>query len=453
MFEKVLIANRGEIALRILRACREMGIQAVAVHSSADADAMHVRLADESICIGPALAADSYLNSSAILSAATIAHVDAIHPGYGFLSENADFATMVEEHNFVFIGPSPDHIRLMGDKIAAKKAVKDAGIPVVPGSDGAVEDAEQARAIAGDIGYPVIIKATAGGGGRGMQVVRNDAGIQEAFNLARAEAKAAFSSDEVYIEKYLEAPRHIEVQVLADLHGNVVHLGERDCSLQRRHQKLVEEAPSPALNQKERQSIGDRVVNAVKILGYRNVGTVEFLFEDGEFYFIEMNTRLQVEHPVTEMICGLDLVREMIRIAAGAPLGITQSDITFTGHAIECRINAENPDTFQPSPGVIGLYHAPGGLGVRVDSGLYSGYSVPPHYDSMIAKLIVHGANRNECLMRLRRALGEYVIDGIDTVIPLHQRLMNEPDFVNGDYDIHWLEKFVGKGPKKETSP
>ena len=443
MFEKVLIANRGEIALRILRACREMGIQAVAVHSSADADAMHVRLADESICIGPALAADSYLNSSAILSAATIAHVDAIHPCYGFLSENADFATMVEEHNFVFIGPSPDHIRLMGDKIAAKKAVKDAGIPVVPGSDGAVEDAEQARAIAGDIGYPVIIKATAGGGGRGMQVVRDDAGIQEAFNLARAEAKAAFSSDEVYIEKYLEAPRHIEVQVLADLHGNVVHLGERDCSLQRRHQKLVEEAPSPALNQKERQSICDRVVNAVKILGYRNVGTVEFLFEDGEFYFIEMHTRLQVEHPVTEMICGLDLVREMIRIAAGAPLGITQSDITFTGHAIECRINAENPDTFQPSPGVIGLYHAPGGLGVRVDSGLYSGYSVPPHYDSMIAKLIVHGATRNECLMRLRRSLSEYVIDGRETTIPLHQRLMNEPDFVNGEYYIHWLERFV----------
>ena len=324
----------------------------------------------------------------------------------------------------------------------------------MPGSQGALSvDSKEIVRSARKVGYPVIIKATAGGGGRGMQVVRDDAGIQEAFNLARAEAKAAFSSDEVYIEKYLEAPRHIEVQVLADLHGNVVHLGERDCSLQRRHQKLVEEAPSPALNQKERQSIGDRVVNAVKILGYRNVGTVEFLFEDGEFYFIEMNTRLQVEHPVTEMICGLDLVREMIRIAAGAPLGITQSDITFTGHAIECRINAENPDTFQPSPGVIGLYHAPGGLGVRVDSGLYSGYSVPPHYDSMIAKLIVHGANRNECLMRLRRALGEYVIDGIDTVIPLHQRLMNEPDFVNGDYDIHWLEKFVGKGPKKETSP
>jgi acetyl-CoA carboxylase biotin carboxylase subunit len=452
MFEKVLIANRGEIALRILRACREMGIQTVAVHSSADADAMHVRLADEAICIGPAAATESYLNASAILTAATIAHVDAIHPGYGFLSENADFAAMVEEHKFVFIGPSPDHIRLMGDKIAAKKAVKDAGIPVVPGSDGAVEDTEQARATAADIGYPVIIKATAGGGGRGMQVVQGDAGIQEAFDLARAEAKASFSSDEVYIEKYLEAPRHIEVQVLADLHGNVVHLGERDCSLQRRHQKLVEEAPSPALNQKERQSIGDRVVNAVKILGYRSVGTVEFLFEDGEFYFIEMNTRLQVEHPVTEMICGLDLVREMIRVAAGRPLGFKQSDVLFSGHAIECRINAENPDTFQPSPGTIGLYHAPGGLGIRVDSGLYSGYSVPPHYDSMIAKLIVHGANRNECLMRLRRALGEYVIDGIDTVIPLHQRLMSEPDFVNGDYDIHWLEKFVGEDKKNETS-
>ena len=452
MFEKVLIANRGEIALRILRACREMGIQTVAVHSSADADAMQVRLADEAICIGPAAATESYLNASAILTAATIAHVDAIHPGYGFLSENADFAAMVEEHKFVFIGPSPDHIRLMGDKIAAKKAVKDAGIPVVPGSDGAVEDTEQARATAADIGYPVIIKATAGGGGRGMQVVQGDAGIQEAFDLARAEAKASFSSDEVYIEKYLEAPRHIEVQVLADLHGNVVHLGERDCSLQRRHQKLVEEAPSPALNQKERQSIGDRVVNAVKILGYRSVGTVEFLFEDGEFYFIEMNTRLQVEHPVTEMICGLDLVREMIRVAAGRPLGFKQSDVLFSGHAIECRINAENPDTFQPSPGTIGLYHAPGGLGIRVDSGLYSGYSVPPHYDSMIAKLIVHGANRNECLMRLRRALGEYVIDGIDTVIPLHQRLMSEPDFVNGDYDIHWLEKFVGEDKKNETS-
>jgi acetyl-CoA carboxylase biotin carboxylase subunit len=443
MFEKVLIANRGEIALRILRACREMGIKTVAVHSTADADAMHVRLAEESICIGPPAAKDSYLNPSAILTAATIAHVDAIHPGYGFLSENADFAAMVEEHDFAFIGPSADHIRLMGDKIAAKQAVKDAGIPVVPGSDGALADADEALAAAEAIGYPVLIKATAGGGGRGMQVVRDAEGVAQAYALARAEAKAAFTSDEVYLEKFLEAPRHIEVQVLADSQGNVVHLGERDCSLQRRHQKLLEEAPSPALNEAQRQSIGDKVVQAIKKLGYRSVGTVEFLFEKGEFYFIEMNTRLQVEHPVTEMICGLDLVREMIRVAAGAPLGFKQSDIKFSGHSIECRINAENPDTFQPCPGLVGIYHAPGGLGVRVDSGLYSGYTVPPHYDSMIAKLIVHGANRNECLMRLRRALSEYVIDGLDTTIPLHQRLMNEPDFVNGDYDIHWLQKFV----------
>ena len=443
MFEKVLIANRGEIALRILRACREMGIKTVAVHSTADADAMHVRLAEESICIGPPAAKDSYLNPSAILTAATIAHVDAIHPGYGFLSENADFAAMVEEHDFAFIGPSADHIRLMGDKIAAKQAVKDAGIPVVPGSDGALADADEALAAAEAIGYPVLIKATAGGGGRGMQVVRDAEGVAQAYALTKAEAKAAFTSDEVYLEKFLEAPRHIEVQVLADSQGNVVHLGERDCSLQRRHQKLLEEAPSPALNEAQRQSIGDKVVQAIKKLGYRSVGTVEFLFEKGEFYFIEMNTRLQVEHPVTEMICGLDLVREMIRVAAGAPLGFKQSDIKFSGHSIECRINAENPDTFQPCPGLVGIYHAPGGLGVRVDSGLYSGYTVPPHYDSMIAKLIVHGANRNECLMRLRRALSEYVIDGLDTTIPLHQRLMNEPDFVNGDYDIHWLQKFV----------
>jgi len=420
-----------------------MGIKTVAVHSTADADAMHVRLAEESICIGPPAAKYSYLNPSAILTAATISHADAIHPGYGFLSENADFAAMVEEHEFVFIGPSADHIRLMGDKIAAKQAVKDAGIPVVPGSEGALADADEALAAAEDIGYPVLIKATAGGGGRGMQIVHDADGVKQAYDLARAEAKAAFTSDEVYMEKFLEAPRHIEVQVLADSQGNVVHLGERDCSLQRRHQKLLEEAPSPALNETQRQSIGDKVVGAVRKLGYRSAGTVEFLFEDGEFYFIEMNTRLQVEHPVTEMICGLDLVREMIRVAAGAPLGFKQSDIKFSGHAIECRINAENPDTFQPSPGQIGTYHAPGGLGVRVDSGLYSGYTVPPHYDSMIAKLIVHGANRNECLMRLRRALSEYVIDGLDTTIPLHQRLMKEPDFVNGDYDIHWLQKFV----------
>ena len=443
MFEKVLIANRGEIALRILRACREMGIKTVAVHSTADADAMHVRLAEEAICIGPPAAKDSYLNPSAILTAATIADVDAIHPGYGFLSENADFAAMIEEHEFVFIGPSPDSIRLMGDKIAAKQAMKDAGIPVVSGSDGALADAEEARAAAEAIGYPVLIKATAGGGGRGMQVVHDSDGVSQAYDLARAEAKAAFSSDEVYMEKFLEAPRHIEVQVLADLHGNVVHLGERDCSLQRRHQKLVEETPSPALNEVQRQSIGDKVVHAVSKLGYRSVGTIEFLFENGEFYFIEMNTRLQVEHPVTEMVCGLDLVREMIRVAEGKPLDFKQSDIKFSGNAIECRINAENPDTFQPSPGQVGTYHAPGGLGVRVDSGLYTGYTVPPYYDSMIAKLIVHGANRNECLMRLRRALSEYVIDGLDTTIPLHQRLVNEPDFVNGDYDIHWLQKFV----------
>ncbi|MBI1985785.1 MAG: acetyl-CoA carboxylase biotin carboxylase subunit [Rhodospirillales bacterium] len=446
MFEKVLIANRGEIALRILRACREMGIQTVAVHSTADTDAMHVRLADETVCIGPPPAKQSYLNATAILSAATIAGADAIHPGYGFLAENADFAAMVEEHEFTFIGPSPEHIRLMGDKIAAKKAMQDAGLPVVPGSDGPVADIEAARAAARDIGYPVLIKASAGGGGRGMKVAKNDKALGEAFTLARAEAKAAFGSDLVYIEKFLATPRHIEVQVLADNHGAVVHLGERDCSLQRRHQKLVEEAPSPALNAEQRRDIGARVVEAVKKIGYRNVGTAEFLFDGGEFYFIEMNTRLQVEHPVTEMICGLDLVREMIRVAAGAPLGFGQSEIEFAGHAIECRINAENPETFQPSPGTIGAYHAPGGLGVRVDSGLFSGYTVPPHYDSMIAKLIVHGTNRNECLMRLKRALGEYVIDGLETSIPLHLRLINEAKFVNGDYDIHWLEALIAGG-------
>jgi acetyl-CoA carboxylase biotin carboxylase subunit len=445
MFEKVLIANRGEIALRILRACREMGIKTVAVHSTADADAMHVHLAEEAICIGPPAAKDSYLNPSAILTAATIAHVDAIHPGYGFLSESSDFAAMVEEHNFVFIGPSPESIQLMGDKIAAKRAMKEVGIPVVPGSDGALVDANAALAAAEEIGYPVLIKATAGGGGRGMQIVRKPDDVAQAYELARIEAKASFSSDEVYMEKFLEAPRHIEVQVLADQHGNVVHLGERDCSLQRRHQKILEESPSPALNETQREKIGEKAVNAVKKLGYRNVGTIEFLFENDEFYFIEMNTRLQVEHPVTEMVSGLDLVREMIRVAAGAPLGFKQSDINFYGHAIECRINAENSVTFQPSPGKIGTYHAPGGLGVRVDSGLYSGYTVPPHYDSMIAKLIVHGTNRNECLMRLRRALSEFIIDGLDTTVSLHQRLICDPNFVDGNYDIHWLQKFVDK--------
>jgi acetyl-CoA carboxylase biotin carboxylase subunit len=443
MFEKVLIANRGEIALRILRACREMGIKTVAVHSTADADAMHVHLAEEAICIGPPAAKDSYLNPSAILTAATITQVDAIHPGYGFLSESSDFASMVEEHGFVFIGPSPETIQLMGDKIAAKQAMKDAGIPVVPGSNGALVDANAAIAAAEKIGYPVLIKATAGGGGRGMQIVQNASEVTLAYQLARTEAKASFSSDEVYMEKFLKSPRHIEIQVLADHFGNVVHLGERDCSLQRRHQKILEESPSPALNEIQRKSIGEKAVNAIKKIGYRNVGTIEFLFEKDEFYFIEMNTRLQVEHPVTEMISGLDLVREMIRVSAGAPLGFKQSDINFFGHSIECRINAEDPITFRPSPGKIGTYHAPGGLGVRVDSGLYSGYTVPPHYDSMIAKLIVHGTNRNECLMRLRRALSEFIIDGLDTTVSLHQRLICDPNFVNGDYDIHWLQKFV----------
>jgi len=444
MFEKVLIANRGEIALRIHRACKEMGICTVAVHSSADTDAMHVRLADEAICIGPPPARDSYLNVQAILTAATITNADAVHPGYGFLSENADFAAMVEEHGFAFIGPSPEHIRLMGDKIAAKKTAQEAGIPVVPGTDDAVDSEEMALEVSRDIGYPVLIKATAGGGGRGMKIAETEADLPNALATASAEAKAAFGNGQVYIEKFLGNPRHIEVQVLADLYGNVVHLGERDCSLQRRHQKLVEEAPSPALNADSRERIGQIVVDAVRTIGYRNVGTVEFLYENGEFYFIEMNTRLQVEHPVTEMISGVDLVREMIRVAAGTPLGYDQSDIHFSGHAIECRINAEHPDTFMPSPGRVGDYHAPGGLGVRVDSGLYSGYMVPPHYDSMIAKLIVHGANRNECMMRLRRALGEYVIDGLDTSIPLHQRLMAEPKVINGDYDIKWLESYVG---------
>ncbi len=450
MIEKVLIANRGEIALRILRACREMGIQTVAVHSTADNDAMHVRLADESICIGPPTAKESYLNVHAIMSAATISNADAIHPGYGFLSENADFAAMVEEHGFTFIGPSPEHIRLMGDKIAAKQAARDAGIPVVPGSEGEVESLDAAREWAERIGYPVLIKATAGGGGRGMKVAKNANELESAFSMARTEAEKAFGNGAVYMEKFLGKPRHIEVQVLADYHGNVVHLGERDCSLQRRHQKLLEEAPSPALNADARARIGETVAEAMRQIGYRSVGTIEFLYENGEFYFIEMNTRLQVEHPVTEMICGIDLVREMIRVAGGAPLGFDQSAIEFNGHSIECRINAENPVTFQPSPGRVGDYHAPGGLGVRVDSGLYSGYTVPPHYDSMIAKLIVHGNNRNECLMRLRRALGEYVIDGLETTIPLHQRLMNACDFVNGDYDIHWLEAFVaGKSDAK----
>jgi len=443
MFDKILIANRGEIALRIHRACREMGIQTVAVHSTADADAMHVRLADESVCIGPAPSKDSYLNVPAILSAATITGADAIHPGVGFLSENADFAAMVEEHGMVFIGPSPEHIAMMGDKVVAKKTAQELGIPVVPGSPGAVTSAEDARRIADDIGYPVMIKASAGGGGRGMKVAQNAGEVESAYRLARQEAKAAFGNDEVYMEKYLGKPRHIEVQLLADGQGGSIHLGERDCSLQRRHQKVLEEALSPALNAAEREAIGTRVAEAMRELGYRSAGTIEFLYEDGEFYFIEMNTRLQVEHPISEAITGVDLVREQIRVAAGLPLDLEQKDITFSGHAIECRINAENSQTFMPSPGLVTDYHAPGGLGVRVDSGLYAGYRIPSTYDSLIAKLIVHGQTRNECLMRLRRALEEFVIVGVDTSIPLHQRLIGAQDFINGDYDIHWLEKFV----------
>ncbi len=445
MFEKILIANRGEIALRIHRACKEMGIRTVAVHSTADQDAMHVRLADESVCIGPPASSESYLNITAILSAATITGVDAIHPGIGFLSENAKFAEMVEEHGFVFIGPTPEHISMMGDKITARNEAMKLGIPCVPGSDGAVDNDVEAIDLAADIGYPVIIKATAGGGGKGMQVAHSAEEMAGKLSLCRSEAKAAFGNDAVYIEKYLGQPRHIEVQVLGDGQGNVVHLGERDCSLQRRHQKVLEEAPSPALNAEARARIGKTVTDALSKIKYRSAGTIEFLYENGEFYFIEMNTRLQVEHPISEMVCDIDLVREQLRVATGAPLGYGQDAIRMNGHSIECRINAEHPKTFIPSPGRITDYHAPGGLGVRVDSAIYSGYAVPPYYDSLIAKLIVHGSTRNECLMRLRRALEEFVVGGVNTTIPLHQKLISEPDFLNGDYDIHWLEKWMGE--------
>jgi len=420
-----------------------MGIDTVAVHSTADADAMHVRLADESVCIGPPPAADSYLNMPAILAACEITGADAIHPGYGFLSENAQFAEIIEEHGIVFVGPTADHIRLMGDKIAAKQKVKELGIPVVPGSEGELPTLEEARAASGDIGFPLLVKASAGGGGRGMRIAQTADDLAEAFNGARNEARSAFGDDRVYLERYLGNPRHVEIQIFGDSHGNAVHLGERDCSLQRRHQKVLEEAPSPALNVQKRDEIGSVVAKAMADLGYRGAGTVEFLYEDGEFYFIEMNTRLQVEHPVTEMITGIDLVREQIRVASGAPLSIRQQDITFSGHAIECRINAENPETFAPSPGTITDFHTPGGLGVRVDSGLYSGYRVPSYYDSLIGKLIVHGNTRNECLMRLRRALDEFVIGGIDTTIPLFQMLITNPDFQNGAYSIKWLEELL----------
>ena len=444
MFDKILIANRGEIALRVERACKELGVATVAVHSTADADAMHVRLADESVCIGAPPAKDSYLNIPAIVAACEITGADAVHPGYGFLSENARFAEILEEHAITFIGPSAEHVRLMGDKIQAKETARTLGIPVVPGT-GPIVDLEEAKALARDLGYPVLVKAAAGGGGRGMKLALFENELEPALATARNEARAAFGDDTVYLEKYLVKPRHIEVQVLADGLGNAIHLGERDCSLQRRHQKLWEEAPSPALNASERVRIGETVADAMRALRYRGVGTVEFLYEAGEFFFIEMNTRLQVEHTVTEMITGLDLVIEQIRIAAGAPLSLRQEDVRFDGHAIECRINAENPKTFRPSPGTITHFHPPGGLGVRVDSGAYAGYTIPPYYDSLIGKLIVHARTRNECLMRLKRALGEFVVDGIETTIPLFISLISEPDIVDGNYDIHWLENHLAK--------
>ncbi|MDO9472553.1 MAG: acetyl-CoA carboxylase biotin carboxylase subunit [Caulobacter sp.] len=443
MFEKILIANRGEIALRVHRACKEMGIATVAVHSEADANGMWVRLADESVCIGPAPAAKSYLNIPSIIAACEITGAQAVHPGYGFLSENARFAEIVNAHGFTFIGPKPEHIRMMGDKITAKQAVKDAGIPVVPGSDGGVTTEEEAFEAAAKIGFPVLIKAAAGGGGRGMKVAATQEDLYEAVSTARSEARAAFGDDTVYMERYLQTPRHIELQVVADSHGNVVHLGERDCSLQRRHQKVLEEAPSPALTPAERASIGKVVVDAIRAIGYLGVGTIEFLWENGEFFFIEMNTRLQVEHPVTEAITGIDLVREQIRIAAGLPLSFTQEDVTFDGHAIECRINAENARTFTPSPGTITGFHAPGGLGVRLDSALYDGYSIPPYYDSLIGKLIVHGRDREECIARTQRCLNEMVVSGVETTIPLFQDLLQQEDIRKGDYNIHWLEKWI----------
>ena len=446
MFDKVLIANRGEIALRIQRACKELGIATVAVHSTADADAMHVRLADESVCIGPPPAAESYLNIPRLLAACEITGADAIHPGYGFLSENARFAEILEEHNLTFIGPTSQHIRIMGDKIAAKDTAKRLGIPCVPGSDGAVTTEAEGLAVAEKMGYPVLVKAASGGGGRGMKVAHSAAEMGIALATARSEAKAAFGDDAVYIEKYLQKPRHIEIQIFGDGKGNAIHLGERDCSLQRRHQKVLEEAPSPALNAAQRAKIGETCADAMRKLSYRGAGTIEFLYEDGEFYFIEMNTRLQVEHPVTEAITGLDLVLEQIRVAAGGSLSLKQEDVTFSGHAIECRINAENARTFRPSPGQITYWHPPGGLGVRVDSGVYQGYRIPPYYDSLIGKLIVHGKTRNECLMRLRRALSEFVIDGIETTIPLFNDLIRQPDIANGIYDIHWLEKYLAEG-------
>ncbi len=445
MFNKILIANRGEIALRVHRAAKEMGISTVAVHSTADAKAMHVRLADESVCIGPASSTESYLNQPAILTACEITGAEAVHPGYGFLSENAGFAQIVEEHGLAFIGPTPADIRTMGDKIAAKEMMRSLGVPCVPGSDGEVGTIDDALAAARDIGYPVLVKAASGGGGRGMKVALAEGDLPHAFSQARAESKAAFGDDTVYLEKYLSLPRHIEVQVIGDTHGNACHLGERDCSLQRRHQKVLEESPSPVIDDETRARIGGICADAIGDMGYRGVGTIEFLYENGEFYFIEMNTRLQVEHPVTEMVYGVDLVREQIRIAAGEKLSFTQSDLKPRGHAIECRINAERIPSFAPCPGLVKGFHAPGGLGVRMDSALYAGYSVPPHYDSLIGKLIVSADNRPDCLMRLKRALDELVVDGVDTTAPLFQALLDNPDIQSGDYNIHWLENWLAR--------
>ncbi len=445
MFDKILIANRGEIALRILRACRELGIKTVAVHSEADRDLKHVRLADESVCIGPASSAESYLNTPVLISAAEVTDAVAIHPGYGFLSENADFAERVEESGFVFIGPRPDSIRTMGDKVAAIEAMKTSGVPCVPGSDGPLGNDDAAnQSMARSIGYPVIIKAAGGGGGRGMRVVHSEGSLHNSIALTRAEAGAAFGNDTIYMEKFLENPRHIEIQVLADEHGNAIHLGERDCSMQRRHQKVIEEAPAPGITPEQRKGIGERCAEACRTLGYRGAGTFEFLYEDGEFYFIEMNTRVQVEHPVTEMITGVDIVREQIRIAAGEPLAYRQDEIEISGHALECRINAEDPNNFMPSPGTITAFHAPGGPGVRVDSHIYAGYMVPPYYDSMIGKLIAHGNTREIALARMRTALNEVVIEGIKTNIPLHQELFADSAFIAGGTNIHYLEKKLG---------
>ena len=453
MFDKILIANRGEIALRVLRACKELGIPTVAVHSTADADAMHVRLADESVCIGPPPAKDSYLNIPALLAACEITGVDAVHPGYGFLSENARFAEILQEHKYAFIGPKPEHIRLMGDKIEAKRTAKRLGIPIVPGSESAIGSDAEALKIAAAIGYPVLVKAAAGGGGRGMKVAYSEGELSSALSTARAEAKAAFGDDAVYLEKYLQRPRHIEIQVLADGKGKAIHLGERDCSLQRRHQKMMEESPSPALNTKARDAIGEMVARAMRALKYLGVGTVEFLYENGEFYFIEMNTRIQVEHPVTEMITDIDLILEQIRVAAGGDLTLRQEDVKFHGHAIEVRVNAENPFTFRPSPGKIIHYHPPGGMGVRIDSAAYQGYTIPPYYDSLVGKLIVHGKTRTECLMRLNRALDEFVVDGIETTLPLFRTLVRNQDIIDGNYDIHWLEHFLAQGQAEVKVP